>query len=197
MIDAERGYVLTNDHVLGGSSQAAVVLADGRERIASQIRRDPAVDLAVLVIDPEGLNLTSGQLGRPGAAATGRLGALDRPARRLSADDLGRHLQRAAAGHGCRGAGRGWLETDAAVNSLNSGGPLINLNGEVVGINTVLAGRRGQVAGMGFAMPADRARRMAADLVEFGRVRHAFLGVQIEPAATVVARPAPFRRARS
>jgi serine protease Do len=78
-----------------------------------------------------------------------------------------------------------WLETDAAVNARNSGGPLVNLNGEVVGISTALTGRHTEFDGMGFAIPSDRARRIAADLVEFGRVRRAFLGVQVEPAGAV------------
>ena len=92
VIDGERGYVLTNEHVLVGSSQAAVVLGDGRERLTSQIRRDPSVDLAVLVIDPGGIEFASGRLGRPGGASTGRLGALDRPGRRLGAGALRWHF---------------------------------------------------------------------------------------------------------
>ena len=100
-------------------------------------------------------------------------------------------------GLGTPGLSEEWLETDAAVNSLNSGGPLVNLEGEVVGINTAHTGRRGQVAGMGFALPADRARRVASDLIAYGRVRRAFLGVHIEPAQPIFARPSRSGRARS
>ena len=85
VVDAKHGYILTNDHVLLGSSRAAVVLADGRERIVSQIRRDPGVDLAVLVVDPAGLNLTQAKLGDPSALRPGDWVFSDRPARRLVA----------------------------------------------------------------------------------------------------------------
>jgi serine protease Do len=78
------------------------------------------------------------------------------------------------------------LETDAAVNAGNSGGPLVNLNGEVVGINTFIPAQRALI-GMGFAIPGERARRIASDLIEVGRVRRAYLGMQIEPADRAVA----------
>jgi serine protease Do len=74
-----------------------------------------------------------------------------------------------------------WLETNAAVNVLNAGGPLVNLAGEVMGIIAAPMSRRAGVVGLGFAVPAEKARRIAADLIAFGQVRRAFLGVQIEP----------------
>ena len=182
VVDAKHGYILTNDHVLLGSSRAAVVLADGRERIASQIRRDPGVDLAVLVVDPTGLNLAQAKLGDPNALRPGDwVLSIGQPGGSSPALSSGIYSAR-RRGLGTPGISEEWLETDAAVNSLNSGGPLVNLNGEVVGINTLQTGRRTRVAGIGFALPADRARRVVADLIAYGRVRHAFLGVQIEPA---------------
>ena len=181
VVDAKHGYILTNDHVLLGSSRAVVVLADGRERIVSQIRRDPGVDLAVLVVDSAGLNLVQAKLGDPNALRPGdwvlSIGQSGGSAPALSAGIYGARRR----GLGTPGISEEWLETDAAVNSLNSGGPLVNLSGEVVGINTSQTGRRAQVAGMSFALPADRARRVAVDLIAYGRVRHAFLGIQIEP----------------
>jgi serine protease Do len=182
VIDADRGYILTNDHVLVGASQAAIVVGDGRERITSQIRRDPGFDLAVLVIDPAGLNLATATWGDPSSLHPGdwvlSVGRGSGSAPSLSAGIFSTRRR----GVSVSGPADEWLETDAAVNSHNSGGPLINLNAEVVGINTAQAGRRGPIAGMGFALPADRARRIAADLVAFGQVRRAFLGVQIEQA---------------
>ena len=71
------------------------------------------------------------------------------------------------------------IQTDAAINPGNSGGPLVNLNGEVVGINTAIKTLGGGYEGVGFAVPATRARRVAADLAEHGRVRRAYLGIQI------------------
>ena len=182
VIDAKHGYILTNDHVLLGASQAALVLADGRERIVSEIRRDPGVDLAVLVVDPAGLDLTQAKLGDANALRPGdwvlSVGQPGGSAPALSSGILSARRR----GLGTPSLSEEWLETDAAINSLNSGGPLVNMNGEVVGINTAQTGRRAQVAGMGFALPADRARRVATDLIAYGRVRRAFLGVQIEPA---------------
>ena len=182
VVDAKHGYILTNDHVLLGAWQAAVVLADGSERIVSEIRRDPGVDLAVLVVDPAGLNLTQAKLGDANALLPGDwVLSIGQPGGSPPALSSGIFSSR-RWGLGTPGISEEWLETDVAVNSLNSGGPLVSLNGEVVGINTALAGRRAQVAGMGYALPADRARRVATDLIAYGRVRRAFLGVQIEPA---------------
>jgi len=192
VIDAERGLVVTNDHVLLGSSQAAVVLADGRERITSQIRRDAGVDLAVLLVDLKGSNLSQARWGDPSALQPGDwVLSIGQSADKAPSISSGIFSSR-RRGLFIAPPTEDWLETDAAVNALNSGGPLINLNGEVVGINTALVGRRAQLVGMGFAIPADRARRIVADLVEYGRVRRAFLGVQIDPVAgPTPARPIP------
>jgi serine protease Do len=182
VIDAERGYILTNDHVLRGSSRAVIVLADGRERGVGQIRRDPGVDLAVLFVDPKGLNLTQAAWGDPTALRPGDwVLSIGRPAGSDPSISTGIYSAR-RRGTSATGLPEDLIETDAAVNALNSGGPLINLNGEVVGINTVVTGRRPPLFGMGFAVPIDRARRIGTDLVEFGRFRRAILGVQVEPA---------------
>ncbi len=192
VVDGKNGYILTNDHVLLGSLQVAVVLADGRERIVSQIRRDPAVDLAVLVVDPTGLNLTQAKLGDPGVLQPGDwLVSIGQPGGASPSLSSGIFSSR-RRGPGTPGSSEEWLETDAAVNALNSGGPLVNLEGEVVGINTAQTGRRAGVAGIGFALPADRARRVALDLIKYGRVRRAFLGVHIESAQpSSPGRPSP------
>jgi serine protease Do len=180
VIDADRGHVLTNEHVLRGSSQAVVVLADGRERFSSEIRRDPRLDLAVVIIDLKGLDLTPIAWGDPGALEVGDwVLAIGRPA--SSAASVSAGIVSARRTSIAIGPADPWLETDASINPLNSGGPLVNLNGEVVGINSAMASRRGGIAGMGYAVPANRARRVAADLLEFGRVRRAYLGVQVEP----------------
>lgn len=192
VIDAERGYIVTGDHVLRGSSRAVIVLSDGRERIVSQIRRDPGVDMAVLIVDPKGLDLTQAAWGDPAALRPGDwVLSIGRPMGRPPSISAGIYSAR-RLGTSATGLPEDLLETDAAVNVLNSGGPLINLNGEVVGINTALVGLRPPIAGMGFAIPTDRARRIGADLAEFGRFRRAILGVQIEPAdGRVPDRPIP------
>jgi serine protease Do len=179
VIDVDRGYVLTCDHVLRGSSQAVVALADGRERYSSQIRRDPRLDLALLVVDLKGLNLARAEWGDAGSLQPGDwVVSIGQPAGSAPAISAG-IVSAVRPGVGIAAADD-LIETDARVNPLNSGGPLVNLKGEVVGINLAPAGRRGALPQMGYAVPGDRARRVAGELGEFGRVRRAFLGVRVE-----------------
>ncbi|WP_406693626.1 trypsin-like peptidase domain-containing protein [Singulisphaera sp. Ch08] len=178
IIDADKGYVLTNDHVVQGSSRVVVILEDGRERPVSQVRRDPKSDLALLIIDGKGLSRAdwgeSGPLeigdwvlavGQPfGLSGTVTAGIVSGKGRGIGVamyEDL--------------------IQTDAAINPGNSGGPLINMKGEIVGINTAIKTTGGGYEGVGFAIPASRARRVATDLIEHGRVRRAYLGIQIGP----------------
>ena len=192
VIDAERGYILTVDHILRGSPTAVVEFADGHAMRATRIRRDPAVDLAVLIVNPQGLKLSQAVWGDPAALQPGDwVLSVGRPFGKSASISAGVFSAR-RRGTSATGQPEDLLETDAAVNALNSGGPLINLNGEVVGINTDLAGRRPQIVGMGFAIPIDRARRIGADLAEFGSFRRTVLGVQVEPAdGKVRDRPIP------
>ena len=176
VIDAAKGLVLTNDHVIAGATQVVVVLGNGRERPVSQVRHDPKSDLALLVIEPAGLvqaewgdsdSLETGDwvlaIGQPfGLSGTVTAGIVSGKARGIGIalyEDL--------------------IQTDAAINPGNSGGPLVNLKGEVVGINSAIKTLGGGYEGIGFAVPSSRARRVAADLAEFGRVRRAYLGVTI------------------
>ena len=178
VIDAARGLVLTNDHVVQGAAQVVVALGNGRERVVKQVWRDPKSDLALLSVDPSGLvqadwgdseTLDIGDwvlaIGQPfGLSGTVTAGIVSGKGRGIGIalyEDL--------------------IQTDAAINPGNSGGPLVNLRGEVVGINTAIKTLGGGYEGVGFAVPASRARRVAADLAEFGRVRRAYLGVTIRP----------------
>ncbi len=176
IIDAAKGYVLTNDHVVQGALRVVVTLPDGRERTAEQVRRDPKSDLALLVIDHRGLS--GAEWGDSEAMETGDwVLAIGQPFGLSDTVTAG-----IVSGKG-RGIGMAMYEdliqTDAAINPGNSGGPLVNLNGEVVGINTAIKTLGGGYEGVGFAVPAARARRVAADLAEHGRVRRAYLGIQI------------------
>jgi serine protease Do len=174
VIDAGRGLVLTNDHVVAGGPRVIVTLPDGRERVASQVRRDPKSDLALLSIDPEGLH----------AAAWGESERLDIGDWVLAVGQPFGLSGTVTAGI-VSGKGRGiglllyedLIQTDAAINPGNSGGPLVNLKGEVVGINTAIKTSGMSSEGVGFAVPSSRARRVAAELAEFGRVRRAYLGL--------------------
>ena len=178
IIDAEKGFVLTNDHVINAASRVVVILHDGRERPVSQVRRDPKSDLALLVIDPKGL--TGAVWGDSDALDTGDwVLAVGQPFGISGTVTAG-----IVSGKG-RGVGvsmyEDLIQTDAAINPGNSGGPLVDLDGRVVGINTVIKTRRGGYEGVGFAVPAGRAKRVAADLAKTGSVRRAFLGVGIGP----------------
>ena len=166
VIDADKGYILTNDHLVAGASTVRVVLHDGRERVATQIRHDPRSDLALLVVDPKGL--TPAAWGDSEAIDTGDwVLAIGQPfglADTVTAGII------SGKGRGLGGTSyEDLIQTDAAINPGNSGGPLVNLKGEIVGINTAIRTSRGSYEGIGFAVPASRAKRVAADLAQYGR----------------------------
>jgi len=188
VIDAEKGYVLTNDHVVPDAPRVAVVLPDGRRRTVKEIRRDPRSDLALLVIDPEGLTQAEWgdsdaldladwvlAIGQPfGLSGTVTAGIVSGPRRGfgpIGYDDL--------------------IQTSAAINAGSSGGPLVDLKGRVVGINVAIKTLSGGYEGVGFAVPASRTRRVAADLAEFGKVRRAYLGVTTNPGDPDRGKPVP------
>ncbi|MDR3632450.1 MAG: trypsin-like peptidase domain-containing protein, partial [Isosphaeraceae bacterium] len=178
VIDAAKGLVLTNDHVVQGATRVVVVLHDGGEREVTQVRRDPKSDLALLTIDGKGLS--QAEWGDSDALETGDwVLAIGQPFALPGTLTAG-----IISGKG-RGIGAAmyedFLQTDAAINPGNSGGPLINLKGEVIGINTAIKTLAGGYDGVGFAIPSARARRVAADLAAAGKVRRAYLGVQIGP----------------
>ncbi|MEO6811179.1 MAG: trypsin-like peptidase domain-containing protein, partial [Isosphaeraceae bacterium] len=152
VIDAARGLVLTNDHVVQGRP-VVVTLPDGRERAVTRVVRDPRSDLALLVINPEGLTaadwgdsetLDIGDwvlaVGQPfGLSGTVTAGIVSGKGRGIGAavyEDL--------------------IQTDAAINPGNSGGPLVNLKGQIIGINTAIKSINGSYEGVGFAVPASR-----------------------------------------
>jgi serine protease Do len=176
VIDADKGYILTADHPAQGASQLLVTFPDGQERLTNQIRRDPRTGLAVLQVDTQGLHPGQVNWGDPAKLQAGDwLIALGQPGVGDPTMSVGIFSTRR------RGGGEELLETDAAIPRVGAGGILINLDGEVVGIAR-LAGRRSDgFDGMGHAVPADRAQRVAGDLARFGQVRRAFLGITVEP----------------
>ncbi len=190
VVDAAKGLVLTNDHNLDrprgfspegpdaavSPSSIRVILADGRERPVLTVRRDPRSDLALLTVDPKGLR--EAEWGDSEVLETGDwVLAVGQPFGLSNTVTAG-----IVSGKG-RGIGLGayedLIQTDAAINPGNSGGPLVNLKGEVVGINTAIRSLNGGYDGVGFAVPSVRARRVAADLAEFGQVRRSYLGIRI------------------
>jgi serine protease Do len=183
VVDAPRGLILTNLHVIDGAPRVVVILPGGKERLVKAIRTDPKSDLALLAIEPGGLV----------QATWGNAEALDIGDWVLAVGQPFGLSDTVTAGI-VSGKGRGvglalyedLIQTDAAINPGNSGGPLVNMKGEVVGINTALKTVGGGYEGVGFAVPSSRARRVATDLAEVGRVRRSYLGVNVRRADAAV-----------
>ncbi len=179
IINGDRGLILTNDHVIANGDTFEVILADRRRRSVLEVRRDPRSDLALLVIDPTGLDLqaiTWGDsasietgdwvlsLGQPfGLAGTVSAGIISGTGRTLS---LWPH--------------RDLLQTDAAINPGSSGGALVDLDGALVGVNVAVQTVSGGFEGVGFAVPESRARRVSDDLSAIGQVRRVSIGVRLQ-----------------
>ncbi|HEX7051117.1 MAG TPA: trypsin-like peptidase domain-containing protein [Longimicrobiales bacterium] len=194
---SEDGYVLTSDHVVQQADRVTVMLHDRRRFEARVVARDPSTDVAVVKID--GRNLPVARLGNSDDLVLGEwVLALGSPlglqfsvtAGVVSA--VGRTigiLDSVADGSTPTAPLEHFIQTDAAINPGNSGGPLVNLDGEVVGINTAIASPTGFYSGYGFAVPINLARRVAADLIRYGEVRRAYLGVllsNVDPADAMV-----------
>ena len=200
---SEDGYILTNDHVVGDADNIRVYLLDGRYFEAKLVGTDPTTDVAVIKIDETGLkylslgnseNLRVGEwvlaIGNPGfggnpadlayTVTAGIVSAKGRPLR-LIQNELLQNQEQSGLDPGF--AIEDYIQTDAVINRGNSGGPMVNLRGQVVGINSAIMTPTGYYAGYGFAIPVDLAGRVMEDLIEFGRVRRAWLGVQINVVA--------------
>ena len=193
------GYILTNNHVVEGSDQIRVFLADRRYYDAKLIGNDPFTDVAVVKIDADepltamsfgdSDNVKVGEwilaIGNPGFGASTQLdytvtaGIVSARGRGLNLlrDDLARDPN-----YGADQAGfsiEDFIQTDAVINPGNSGGPMVNLKGQVVGINSAIASPTGYYTGYGFAIPINLARRIMQDLIEFGFVKRPLIGVTI------------------
>ncbi len=176
IIDSD-GYILTNNHVVESADEVAVRLPDGREFKVTEIKTDPLSDLAVLKIEDAGM-MRAARLGDSDKLEIGdwviAIGTPFELEATVSAGII------SAKGRGIDKIRRGrLLQTDAAINPGNSGGPLVNLDGEVVGISTAIATSNGGYQGISFAIPINRAKWIARELQEHGRVRRAYLGIHI------------------
>ncbi|TVP55587.1 MAG: PDZ domain-containing protein [Gemmatimonadales bacterium] len=184
----ESGVILTNDHVVRGAERILVTFPDGRDAEAELIGTDEATDVAVLRVDVPDLPLSP--LGRSDDLRIGEwVIAFGNPFGNLISNPeptvtlgvvsaLRRHI---VPGQDERGFYLSMIQTDAAINPGNSGGPLVNALGEVVGMNASIFSRSGGSEGLGFAIPIERVLRIADDLIEHGRVRRAWLGLEVEP----------------
>ncbi|HEB82826.1 MAG TPA: DegQ family serine endoprotease [Gammaproteobacteria bacterium] len=189
IIDADAGYIVTNHHVIEGADEIAVTLHDGRQLEAKIVGSDPEADVAILKVEQDKLELTeipfadSSEL-RVGdfAVAIGNPFGLGQTVTSGIISALGR------TGLGIEGY-EDFIQTDASINPGNSGGALVNLRGELIGINTAIlaSGGAGNV-GIGFAIPINMVRELADQLIEYGEVRRGMLGVVMQNLTPELAR---------
>ncbi len=186
IVDAAKGYVLTNNHVVEGADDVSVTLADGRTLTGTLIGTDPDTDLAVLKIPAERLSALplahSAEL-RVGdfVVAVGNPFGLGQTVTSGIVSALGR------TGLGGRGY-QNFIQTDASINPGNSGGPLVDLRGNLVGINSMIFSPSGGNVGIGFAIPSDLVAQVMRQLVEFGTVKRGALGVEVQDITPELAR---------
>jgi len=194
VILSEDGYIVTNNHVIESADNIEIGLNDNRTFPAELVGTDPTTDIAVLKIDASGLkalewgNSDAVQVGDWVLAvgnpfdltSTVTAGIVSAKARdiQLLQPDWDRSLFPIES----------FIQTDAAVNPGNSGGALVSDRGGLIGINTAIASRTGSYAGYAFAIPASLAQKVARDIIEFGAVQRAFLGVNIQPVTEETAR---------
>ena len=184
-IISPQGDIITNSHVVTGASEVKVKLSDGRSFVATVVGNDPMTDLALLRIDAGELlpAVTFGEtdkirvgdeaiaVGNPfGLGGTVTTGIISAKSRNINAGPFDNFLQ-----------------TDAAINRGNSGGPLFNADGQVIGVNTAIFSPDGGSVGIGFAVPADIVQKIAADLADDGVIDRGWLGVQIKPMSDEIA----------
>jgi S1-C subfamily serine protease len=183
----QKGYVLTNYHVIKNANELSVTLADGSNYRGDIIGVDPENDLAVIKFDPQGRRLATISFGssanlRVGqkVLAIGNPFALDRTLTTGIVSGLGRPV-RTDTGLLIKEM----IQTDASINPGNSGGPLLNSKGEMIGINTMIYSPSGGSVGIGFAVPVDTAKRVVPDLLRYGKVQRGWIDivpVQLFPA---------------
>ncbi len=173
------GYVLTNHHVIDGASEVIVHLTDRRELKAKVVGSDPNSDIAVLKVDAS--NLPVLRLGDSRNLKPGPMGAGDRFAIRLRPFGHRRRGQRLGPSAAWTAAQRyvPFIQTDVAINRGNSGGPLLNTSGEVVGINSQIFSNSGGYMGVSFAIPIEVAMNAVRQIQKSGHVSRGQLGVQV------------------
>ncbi|MBX7227449.1 MAG: Do family serine endopeptidase [Chitinophagales bacterium] len=183
VIITQDGYIVTNNHVVEGADEIEVSLSDNKEYKGKLIGRDPSTDLAVIKIEEKSLpyltwansdDVLVGQwvlaVGNPfDLASTVTAGIVSAKARNIN-------IIREKAGNY---AVESFIQTDAAVNPGNSGGALVDLNGNLIGINSAIATPTGTYAGYSFAIPSNLAKKVVADIMDFGVVQRGYLGVNI------------------
>jgi serine protease DegQ len=177
IIDAAKGYILTNNHVISQADKISVQLNDGREFDAKLIGGDDQSDIALLQVqNPSNLTqiaIADSDKLRVGdfAVAVGNPFGLGQTATSGIVSALGR------SGLNLEGL-ENFIQTDASINRGNSGGALLNLNGELIGINTAILAPGGGSIGIGFAIPSNMAKTLAQQLIQFGEIKRGLLGIK-------------------
>ena len=176
------GYIVTNNHVVAEASEISVILNDKREFKAKVISTDPSSDLAVIQIKETGLPFLT--FGDSDALKVGEwVLAVGNPFNLESTVTAGivsaKGRQNIIDREGDVNPLESFIQTDAAVNPGNSGGALVNLKGELIGINTAIYSKTGQFAGYSFAVPVSIVKKVSGDLIKYGNVQRGFLGVSI------------------
>lgn len=181
VIYTEDGYIITNNHVAGGAEELLVTLYDGSEYPAELVGADENTDVAVIKIETDGLKAASSTsidsakvgdlviaVGSPfGLQQTVTTGVISAKGRDISVSQETLPMVNL-------------IQTDAAINQGNSGGPLVNSAGQVIGINTLIFSPSGASAGIGFAIPSDTVVNIAEQIIKFGKARIPFIGIEME-----------------
>ena len=175
IIDAKEGYVVTNNHVVENADEITVKLTDGREFKAKKLGFDEQSDIALLKIEPDALTaipLADSDQLRVGdfVVAIGNPFGLNQTVTSGIVSAMGRSGLNI-------GGYENYIQTDAAINRGNSGGALVSLRGELVGINTAIFGPNGGNVGIGFAIPTNMMKSLVDQIIEFGEVRRGLLGI--------------------
>ncbi len=190
---SEDGYIVTNNHVIEGADEIRVEFFTGLELVAELVGTDPLTDLALLKVDHDS-PLPSVPWGDSEAARVGEwVIAVGNPLGQgfsVSAGII------SAKGRALQGSFDDYIQTDAAINRGNSGGPLFNMDGEVIGVNTAILSPTGGSIGIGFAMSSAVATRVVEQLQEFGETSRGWLGVRIQDVTPEIAEAIGLERPR-
>ncbi len=178
IVDAKKGYIMTNHHVVDNASEITVTLKDRREFTAKVIGSDEGTDIALLKIDAD--NLAELPIGDSGAMKVGDFViAVGNPFGLGQTVTSGIVSAMGRSGLAIEGY-EDFIQTDASINPGNSGGALVNMKGELIGINTAIMGPSGGNVGIGFAVPTSMAQSVVAQLTKYGEVKRGRIGVQIQ-----------------
>ena len=181
----KKGYIITNNHVIDNAEKIKVILHDDKSFEAEVVGKDPKTDVALLKINPKGLNLKAVKFGNSNDLRVGDwVMAIGNPfgfGGTVTAGIV------SARGRNIGGSYDDYIQTDASINRGNSGGPLFDMKGNVVGINTAIFSQSGGSVGIGFAVSSNLAKQVSDQLRKYGRTKRGWLGVLIQPISKEIA----------